>query len=459
MSVAPRSARATALLDTLREKQAQRMSAPMPGAKTGGSGHAPSTRRTFDFSRLPAFREIEMTRAAGAMMGVETPFFRRFEGRGGATALAEGAERLNFSSYDYCGLNHAPEVAEAAKAAIDRYGTSCSASRVVGGERPVHRELEQALAEFMDVEDAVVMVSGHATNVTTIGCLMGPGDLIIHDELVHNSAFEGARLSGATRLSMPHNDLDWLEATLARLRGEHGRVLIVVEGLYSMDGDAPDLKRLVEIKSAWDAWLMVDEAHALGVLGAAGRGIAEEQGVDPRSVEIWMGTLSKTLASTGGYIAGSAALVAILKARAPGFVFSVGLPPAMSAAALAALTVLRREPERVARLRRNGLRLRAALQAQGLDTGLSEGWAVSPVVLGDSPTAAATAHLLFQRGVSAPPILHPAVPERRARLRLFISSMHSDEQIDLAARLTAEAVAEAPSITARLFGATRKPAG
>jgi 8-amino-7-oxononanoate synthase len=410
----------------------------------------------FDFAALPAFRELELTRAAGAMMGVASPFFRQFEGPGGAVALSEGVERINFCSYDYCGLNQHPVVKVAAQEAIGRFGVSCSASRVVGGERPFHAELEAALASFYGVEDAVVMVSGHATNVTTIGCLMGPGDLVIHDELIHNSALEGIRLSGAARLSMPHNDLEWLETTLARLRAEHRRVLVVVEGLYSMDGDTPDLKRLVEIKAAYDAWLMVDEAHALGVLGPTGRGIAEAQGVDPRSVEIWMGTLSKTLASTGGYIAGSAALVAILKARAAGFVFSVGLPAPLAAAALAALQVLTREPERVDRLQANGRHLLTALRARGLDTGLSEGHAVAPVVLGDSPTAAAVADLLFQKGVSAPPILHPAVPERRARLRLFASSEHTLVQIDRAVAMLAEAVAEAPQVTARLL---EKPEG
>jgi 7-keto-8-aminopelargonate synthetase-like enzyme len=251
---------------------------------------------------------------------------------------------------------------------------------------------------------------------------------------------------------MPHNDLDWLEATLGRLRGEHERVLIVVEGLYSMDGDTPDLHRLIEIKAAFDAWLMVDEAHSLGVLGTTGRGIAEQQGVDPRSVEIWMGTLSKTLASTGGYIAGSQALIDVLKAKAAGFVFSVGLPTPLAASALAALELMQDEPERVVRLRTNGLRLRDALRAQGLDTGPSEGWAVTPVVLGDSPTTAVVADLLFRKGVSAPPILHPAVPERRARLRLFASSEHTAEQIDRAAALVAEAVAEAPAVVARLYG-------
>jgi 8-amino-7-oxononanoate synthase len=440
----PRGVAAASLLDGLRVARAARR--PTPSIVT------PPTVAAFDFATLPAFRELELTRAAGTVMGVASPFFRCIDGPGGPIAMSEGAARINFGSYDYCGLNQHPEVLEAACEAVTRFGVSCSASRVVGGERPFHRALEQALAGFVGTEDAVVMVSGHATNVTTIGTLMGPGDLVIHDELIHNSALEGIRLSGAVRLPMPHNDLDWLETTLARVRAAHERVLIVVEGLYSMDGDTPDLKRLVEIKTAYDAWLMVDEAHALGVLGATGRGIAEAQGVDPRAVEIWMGTLSKALASTGGYIAGSAALVAVLKARAPGFVFSVGLAAPLAAAALAALGVLAREPGRVTRLRQNGLRLRAALRAQGLDTGLGQGWAVAPVVLGDSPTTAAVADILFRKGVSAPPILHPAVPERRARLRLFATSEHEPAQIDRAAALVAEAVAEAPAVTARLFG-------
>lgn len=441
----PRAAAAASLVDALRGARYLRPEPATPRPR-------PAPPAAFDFATLPAFRELELTRAAGAVMGVASPFFRAFDGPGGAVAFSEGTERINFSSYDYCGLNQHPAVKAAAREAVERYGVSCSASRVVGGERPFHAALEAALAGFYGVEDAVVMVSGHATNVTTIGCLMGPGDLVIHDELIHNSALEGIRLSGATRLSMPHGDLDWLETTLGRLRAEHRRVLVVVEGLYSMDGDTPDLRRLVEIKAAYDAWLMVDEAHALGVLGATGRGIAEAQGVDPRSVEIWMGTLSKTLGSTGGYIAGSAALVAVLKARAAGFVFSVGLPAPLAAAALAALQVLMREPERVARLQANGRHLLAALQGRGLDTGLGEGHAVAPVVLGDSPTTAAVADLLFRKGVSAPPILHPAVPERRARLRLFASSEHTPAQIDQTAALVAEAVAEAPQVTARLFG-------
>ena len=433
-------AQAAALIDTLRAPRR-----PADPVRTGRP-------TAFDFATLPEARELAMTAAVGQMMGIDPPFLRAFDGRPAASALRDGRPMLNFSTYDYLGIGGDERVEAAALAAIRAHGISCGASRLVGGERPLHRAFETALADFLGVEDAISMVSGHATSVTTIGNLLGPGDLVILDELIHNSAFEGARLSGAARLMMPHNDLDWLETTLAERRAGHRRVLVVVEGLYSMDGDCPDLPRLIEIKSAYDAWLMVDEAHALGVLGGTGRGIAEAQGVDPRSVEIWMGTLSKTLASTGGYIAGSAALVSLLQRRAPGFVFSVGLPPVLVAAAHAALEIMAAEPARVARLAANGCHLRRALQGHGLDIGLSEGHAVCPVVLGDSPTTAAVADLIEARGVAAPPILHPAVPERRARLRLFASAAHETAQIDEAAATIAAAVADAPAVTARLLG-------
>jgi 8-amino-7-oxononanoate synthase len=433
---------AAALVETLRARRSARTTpaaAPAPGR---------ASPRSFDFAQLAEIREMAFGEAAAAAMGVSIPFFRMIEGPTGAVAEVEGAERLNFASYDYLGLNRHPAVLSAAQEAVARYGVSCGASRLVGGQRPFH----DALADLYGVEAAVAMVSGHATNVTTIGALVGRDDLVVVDELAHNSALEGARLSGATRLTMPHNDLDWLERALTTERPRRRRCLIAVEGLYSMDGDTPDLGRLVELKSAFDAWLMVDEAHALGVLGATGRGLAEAQGVDPRDVEIWMGTLSKTLGSTGGYIAGSEALIKLLKSRAPGFVFSVGLPAPCAAAAEAALDAMQAEPERVGRLRENGAALRAALGARGLDTGLSEGLAVAPVVLGDSPTAAAVAHGCFERGLLAPPILHPAVPERRARLRLFATSEHTPDQIERAADIVAEAVEAAPAFVRRLTG-------
>jgi 8-amino-7-oxononanoate synthase len=226
----------------------------------------------------------------------------------------------------------------------------------VSGERGVHRDLERALARAYGVDDAIAFVSGHATNVTVIGHLFGPRDLILHDALVHNSVLQGVKLSGAHRLPFPHRDTTALDAILADQRRQFERVLIVVEGIYSMDGDYPDLPRLIEIKRRHRAFLMVDEAHSFGVMGARGLGIREHFGVDGADVDIWMGTLSKTLASCGGFIAGEMALIEHLKFLAPGFLYSVGMPPPTAAAALAALECMLAEPHRVAALQARGAR-------------------------------------------------------------------------------------------------------
>ncbi|MDR3497273.1 MAG: aminotransferase class I/II-fold pyridoxal phosphate-dependent enzyme [Ancalomicrobiaceae bacterium] len=403
---------------------------------------AAATAKAFDFTNLSAHKQLRMMRALGDMTGIADPFFKLHDGIPGGTIRTGSETHVNFGTYNYVGLNGDARVMAAAKDAIDRYGTSVSASRVVAGERPFHGRLEAALARFTGTEAALAFVSGHATNVSTIGCLMGPKDLILADCLAHNSIVEGARLSGATRAAFPHNDLEALEHMLARSRDRHERVLIAVEGLYSMDGDCPDLARLVDLKTRFGAWLMVDEAHAAGVLGASGRGIAEEQGVDPRAVEIWMGTLSKAFASAGGYIAGAQALIDVLKAGAPGFVFSVGLSPAQGAAALQALEIIEAEPDRVARLRANGRTFLAAAKANGLDTGTAIGASVVPVIVGDSSFAVALSNRLSARGISVLPIIFPAVPEKQARLRFFITCEHTEQQLVTAANATAEEFAK-----------------
>lgn len=407
--------------------------------------------KAFDFAELPRFKQLQFQRAAAETFGVKLPFFRLHDGLSAPEQEIEGVPRVNFASYNYLGLNGHPETMAAAKDAIDRWGVSAAASRVVGGERPYHRSLEAALAETYGTEDAVVMVSGHATNVTTLGVLMGSEDLILMDALSHNSVAEGARLSGAQRLTFPHNDYDWLAQKLAELRGRYRNVLICVEGLYSMDGDSPDLARLVEIKARHKAWLLVDEAHGLGVLGRTGRGAAEAQGIDPGSVEIWMGTLSKTLGACGGYIAGGKALIEFLKFAAPGFVFSVGLPAPVAAAATAALDLMRREPDRVARLQRNGRHFLETARAAGLDTGLSEGYAVTPVIVGDSMKATYLSDWLIDRGVNALPIIYPAVPEKAARLRFFLTSEHTDAQIEHAIAETAAGLQHVNEVAAALM--------
>jgi 8-amino-7-oxononanoate synthase len=386
-------------------------------------------RKSFDFAALPQHEVLRLQLTAAEMAGIVNPFFRLHDGRVGDTTAADGRQLVNFASYDYLGLNGSPEVSAAAKAAIDRFGTSVGASRVVAGERQLHRDLEKALAALHGVDAAVTFVSGHATNVTTIGHLLGPRDLIVADALVHNSILEGSRLSGAKKLLTPHGDHDAIERALRVHRGRHRHALIAVESLYSMEGDAPDLARLIEIKRRYDAWLFVDEAHSIGVLGATGRGIAEEQGIDPCEVEIWMGTLSKSFAASGGYVAGDQALIDLLKTSAPGFVYSVGLSPPIAAAALAAIEKLKREPERVRQLRANGLLFRDLASAAGLDTGPSIGAAVVPIIIGESPLAVILSNRLFSRGINVLPIIFPAVAERQARLRFFLTARHNEQQI------------------------------
>ncbi|WP_319799538.1 aminotransferase class I/II-fold pyridoxal phosphate-dependent enzyme [Lichenihabitans sp. PAMC28606] len=406
-----------------------------------------------DFTTLPGYQEVKIQRSAAETLGIDNPFFRTHSVRAGATTVIDGATYDNFSSYDYLGLNGHPSVGIAAKGAIDDYGTSSSASRVVAGERPVHQELEAKLAAHYGQEACAVFVSGHATNVSTIGALMGPRDLILHDQLAHNSIIMGATMSRAERRSFAHNDIASLEQLLVSLRPQFKRVLIVVEGLYSMDGDVPDLAALIALKQRHGAWLMVDDAHGLGVLGQAGAGLFEHADIDPRSVDIWMGTLSKTLSSCGGYIAGCAALIEFLKCTSGGFVYSVGLPPAMAAAASAALDALHAEPERVARLRENGALFCQVAREHNLDIGSTTGLAVIPVIVYDSLVAVVLSQKMFERGVNVQPIIHPAVPERTSRLRFFITSEHTAEQIRRTVAIVAEelaAVGDSRAILKRL---------
>jgi len=409
------------------EQRLQQIHAPFPQGKTAHQGPIPEEFLRFD--RQPGYQQVQLMREGAARFGVQSPFFQVHEGNAGAHSQINGHKVINFGSYNYVGLSGHPVVTAAAQEATARYGTSVSASRIVAGERPLHRQLERTLADWYGVDDALTLVSGHATNVTTIGHLLGPRDLILHDEYSHNSIVQGAKLSGAQRFSFAHNDLGNLEALLREHRPKAERVLIAVEGLYSMDGDFPDLPQLIALKKRYGCWLMVDEAHSLGVLGATGRGIAEHFQVDPQEVDIWMGTLSKTLASCGGFIAGEQALIDNLRYLAPGFLYSVGLAPPLAAAALAALQILQAEPERVQTLRERSMFFWKEAQRRGLDTGLSRGYAVIPLILGSSLQAVRLSMQLLQRGIHVQPILYPAVPEQQARLRFFLNTYHSTKEL------------------------------
>jgi 8-amino-7-oxononanoate synthase len=392
----------------------------------------------YRFHLHPGYQQIRIINDGAARLGITSPFFKQHEGSASGTTRIGGRSLINYASYNYLGFSGDATVVKAAKAAIDTYGTSVSASRIVAGERPVHREFENALARAYDVDDAIVFVSGHATNVTAIGYLFGPKDLVVHDALIHNSTLQGAQLSGARRLSFAHNDWAALDGILTEQRRHFERVLIVLEGIYSMDGDFPDLPKFVEIKRKHRAFLMVDEAHSFGVMGKRGLGIREHFGLAGSDVDIWMGTLSKSLAGCGGYIAGETALVEHLKFMAPGFLYSVGMSPPLAAASLAALQCMLREPERVAALQSRGAYFLKQAQFAGIDTGSSSGYAVIPAITGSSLRAAKLSHALFERGISVQPILYPAVQEKSARLRFFMSYQHTDEQIDETIRVLAD---------------------
>ena len=383
----------------------------------------------YRFDQHPDYQQIFLHKAAGRELNIPNPFFRVQTSVANNLCVIDGKEYINFASYNYLNLNGHPQVNAAAKAAIDQYGTSVSASRLVSGERLIHQQLEQELARVHQTEDCVVFVSGHATNVNTIGYLFGANDLILYDALSHNSIVQGALLSGAHRKPFPHNDWEAVDEILTKQRRDYQRVLIVVEGIYSMDGDFPDLPEFIKIKQRHKAFLMVDEAHSLGVLGEKGEGIASHFGVNPKDIDICMGTLSKTLASAGGYVAGEKALVELLRTYAPGFLYSVGIPPASAAAALAALQLLQSEPERVTALRKNSVLFLQKAKEKGINTGLSQGYSVIPVIVGGSIKSGRLADFMFKRGVNVQPIFYPAVEEKAARLRFFISSAHTEEQI------------------------------
>ena len=270
---------------------------------------------------------------------------------------------LSLAHYDYLGLARNPKVLAAGHAAMDAMGAGAGASRLVGGERSTHQALEKDMAEFLGVGDVLAMISGYLTNVSLITHLLGPRDLVLIDELAHNSIVLGAKSGRFACETFAHNDFDDLENRLEECRDQYRHVLVVVEGLYSMDGDIPDLPRLVEMKEKHDAWLLVDEAHSYGVLGKTGRGACEHFGIDPSMVELSVGTLSKSFVSSGGFICASKDIINWLRFTLPGFVYSVGLSPTTVATAHAALNVLKDEPDRVTRLKEKSCLFRDAARA------------------------------------------------------------------------------------------------
>lgn len=383
----------------------------------------------YKFEKFPEYEAFNQAYGALAEANLENPFFRVNEGVVAATTQIEGKELINYSSFNYLSYSGDERVAQKAKACIDTYGTSAGASRLVTGERPLHRELESAIAEMIGTPDAIVFPHGHSTNVNTVGHLFRDKDLIIHDVLIHNSIEVGCKLSGAAHLPFPHNDFQALDDILKSNRGQYERVLIAIEGVYSMDGDIADIPRFIEIKNKYKAMLLVDEAHSVGVIGKHGRGVSEYFNLDASDVEIWMGTISKALGSSGGYIAGQKEMIHYLKYTAPGFVYSTGISPADAGAALAAIQTMQSEPERLERLHSNAELFLKLCQKHNINTAEAGGTGIVPVIVGEPGPCIQLANTMYEHAINVQPILYPVVPRDACRLRFLLNSEHTEEQI------------------------------
>ena len=411
-----------------------------------GGGAEPAKReertpvtRFADSEEYKAFRSRREALLAG---GGEDPYFVSHSSPLRDTCIIDGREYIDFGNYNYAGMSGRPEVSEAAKKAIDQYGTSASGSRLLAGEKPVHGELERAIAEWKHAEAAVVCVGGHSTNVTFVGNFCGKNDLILYDALAHNSVAQGCRLSPAVTKSFPHSDTAALEAVLERERKYFEKVLIVIEGVYSMDGDIAPVPEFVRIKKKYGCFLMVDEAHSACVLGPTGAGVDEYFNLAPDDVDIKMGTLSKGLGTCGGYLAGKAELIEYLKYNLPGFVFSVGISPGLAAASLEAIRLLKADPTIMQRMASNIDFFASEAKKRGLNICMGGKSAILPVLIGRDEDAFLLSNEMQKRGVAVPPAVYPAVPRNKARLRFDVTSEHKPEQITYALDALLAAAAE-----------------
>lgn len=349
--------------------------------------------------------------------------------RGGARVIVNGREMGMYASYSYLGLVGHPRINAAAKDAVDRFGTGTHGVRSLAGTLTIHRELEDTIAEFKGAEAAVTYTSGYATNLTVVSTLLGRNDYVISDKLNHASIVDGCLMSGAKFLRFKHNDMKALEDRLKQVPSGSAK-LVVTDSVFSMDGDIIDFPTMVKLCRKYDAWLMIDEAHSVGVLGKTGRGIEEHFGLEG-SIDIKMGTLSKTIPSVGGYVAGSKELVNYLRHASRAYIFSAALPPAQAAAAKASFEVILDEPWRVEKLNANTKQFIEGLQARGFDTLYTE-TAIVPVLCGDDESAYAMTREAHHNDTFVLPVVSPAVPPGLARLRATITAAHETDEIEQA---------------------------
>jgi glycine C-acetyltransferase len=347
--------------------------------------------------------------------------------RGGSWVLVNGHEMGMYASYSYLGLIGHPRINKAAIEAIEHYGTGTHGVRTLAGTLSIHRELEETIANFKHTEAAITFSSGYVTNLTVVSTLLGREDYVISDKLNHASIVDGCLMSGAKFLRFRHNDMDALEERLKQVPSGAAK-LVISDAVFSMDGDIVDFPRLVELCQKYHAWLMVDEAHSVGVLGNKGRGIEEHFGMED-TIDIKMGTLSKTIPSIGGYIAGRKELVQYLRHTSRAYIFSAALPPAQAAAANEAFKVILDEPWRIEKLTLNTKQFIEGLKTRGFDTMLSE-TAIVPVLCGEDTTAYQMTKYAQEHSIFVLPVVSPAVQVGLARLRATITAAHEPADID-----------------------------
>jgi 8-amino-7-oxononanoate synthase len=387
----------------------------------------------FEKARTHERREVLQAARENDLM----PYFRLLEGEAGPVVDMEGAERVMLGSNNYLGLNRDPRVKQAARDALDRYGTALTGSRFLNGTIPLHLELERELAEWMGDEDAIVFTTGYQANVGAIATLLAPTDTVICDSGDHASIMDAVAMSHAKVRPFRHNRLDKLESMLSRATGDGGGVLVVVDGVFSMEGDVCDVPRVAELARAHGARLMVDEAHGVGVLGARGAGACEALGVEDQ-VDLRMGTFSKSLASCGGFISGPSEVIDFLRVQSRAFMFTASAVPAAIGSALGALRIIRSPegPELLERLRENAAYLESGLRDLGFEVigsgrdGMTT--PIVPVLIGDDWQAALMWKALFDAGVYVNVALYPAVERGGALLRTSVMATHEREHLDRA---------------------------
>ncbi len=373
------------------------------------------------FEKCGTFTDARDAKASGFY-----PYFLPMEGNEGTEAVFQGRRLIMCGSNNYLGLTMDPRVREAAEAAIRKYGTSCTGSRFLNGTLEMHEQLERELAEFVDKEAALVFSTGMQANLGTISAIMGRGEYVILDKEDHASIVDGARLSWGETKRFKHNDLQDLERVLAALPEDKGK-LVVVDGLYSMEGDLAPLPEMIPILKKYGARLMVDDAHGIGVVGK-GRGTAAHFGVT-KDVDLIMSTFSKSFASLGGFIAGDAVVIDYIKHHARALMFSASIPPSNAAAALAALHIMRDEPQHTERVNAIGDRMRAEYRRMGFDIGKTVS-PIIPVIMGDDLRTIISWKMLFDAGVFVNPVVSPAVAAGRSLLRTSYMATHTDAQMD-----------------------------